>query len=79
MHNLGQWFINNDEVSHRGLHEEAAFFHFRHWDDFISKSISTIWSKSNSNQHNQHLSSVNINQLDGLDCMVIIKYRNLYL
>ena len=28
----------------RGLYSEAAFFHFRHWDDFLSKSVSTNYN-----------------------------------
>eukprot|EP01032_Pedospumella_encystans_P022017 gene22017-24962_t len=40
----GQWSINDEEAARRQQADHAAFFHFRHWDDFISKSISATWN-----------------------------------
>lgn len=31
------------KVSRRQLRYTAAFFHFRHWDDYASKGIRTRW------------------------------------
>lgn len=50
----GNWLIKSEDgeeleevssvSSRRGLYSEAAFFHFRHWDDFLSKSVSTNYN-----------------------------------
>jgi len=45
MYGNGSWSINDETVARRQIAESAAFFHFRHWDDVISSSISTVWSK----------------------------------
>lgn len=42
----GSWYINpdnNNDIS-RKTARQAAFFHFRHWDDFGSSGIMTKWS-----------------------------------
>jgi hypothetical protein len=39
----GDWFVNDEMTARRQVPEGAAFFHFRHWDDFASTSISTTW------------------------------------
>jgi hypothetical protein len=39
-----QWQINDEHVSRRQLHYVSPMFHFRHWDDYGSSGISTIWS-----------------------------------
>lgn len=38
-----EWFVNDETKSHRQVLKYAAFFHFRHWDDFLSKGITTEW------------------------------------
>jgi hypothetical protein len=42
--------------------EHAAFFHFRHWDDFIAKSMSATWNLPASGQSNANV--------DDIGCMV---------
>jgi hypothetical protein len=39
----GDWFVNDEMVARRQVIDEAAFFHFRHWDDYASTGISTTW------------------------------------
>jgi hypothetical protein len=38
--------------------EHAAFFHFRHWDDFIGKSISATWNLPASGQSNANAEDI---------------------
>ena len=76
----GNWLIKseNDEEdeeekvvsssSLRGLYSEAAFFHFRHWDDFLSHSVST-------NYNNKIISSLyNEEEIENIknNCMVSV-------
>eukprot|EP01036_Dinobryon_divergens_P032655 gene32655-42295_t len=42
----GSWLINDEMESHRQLFRSAAFFHFRHWDDFISSSMFVDWGSA---------------------------------
>ena len=70
----GNWLIKSEDgegleevsSSSRGLYSEAAFFHFRHWDDFLSKSVSTSYS----NKIISSLYSKNIIENDLNNCMV---------
>ena len=75
----GNWLIKseNDEEdeeekvvsssSLRGLYSEAAFFHFRHWDDFLSKSDSTNYN------NNKIISSFyNENKIENVDITTTI-------
>lgn len=42
----GSWYINTDNNNYimKATHDHAAFFHFRHWDDFGSSGLLTKWS-----------------------------------
>jgi len=42
----GSWYINTDNNYHimKSTHDNAAFFHFRHWDDYGSSGLLTKWS-----------------------------------
>ena len=80
----GNWLIkseNDEEEEERevvssssssspsiGLYSEAAFFHFRHWDDFLSHSVST-------NYNNKIISSLyNEKEIENVknNCMVSV-------
>jgi hypothetical protein len=39
------WYVFFDyfKAAPRQVRETAAFFHFRHWDDYIATSYSTTW------------------------------------
>ena len=41
----GSWVINDESISRRQLHYVGAFFHFRHWDDFSTTGLRTMWNK----------------------------------
>jgi hypothetical protein len=74
----GNWLIKSEDgegleevsssssSSSRGLYSEAAFFHFRHWDDFLSKSVSTSYN----NKIISSLYSKNKIENDLNNCMV---------
>lgn len=40
----GMWYINDESKSKRQIVSHAAFFHFRHWDDYASTSIKTVFN-----------------------------------
>ena len=44
----GSWFVNpdNNDAIMKSTSRQAAFFHFRHWDDFGSSGIMTRWSNN---------------------------------
>lgn len=63
------WLINDEKLSKRQVSNNAAFFHFRNWDDFVSKSLVTVWlNKANSMLFS---SSYNISSNIIDDCMVL--------
>ena len=38
----GQWSINDEKVVRRGVYVHiGAYFHFRHWDDVVSRGVFT--------------------------------------
>lgn len=39
----GQWAVNDESSALRQALTVSAFFHFRHWDDYASLSMSTSW------------------------------------
>jgi hypothetical protein len=63
------WLINDEKLSKRQVLNNAAFFHFRNWDDFVSKSLITNWlDKQNSMLFS---SSYNVSSTNIDDCMVL--------
>ena len=47
------------QAARRQVPDHAAFFHFRHWDDFIAHGISSAWN-----------SAINSNDAGDIGCMV---------
>jgi len=58
------WYVNDEKLAKRQVSGgEAAFFHFRHWDDYASTSIATNFGSVTST------STTNIG--DQMPCMVL--------
>jgi hypothetical protein len=34
-----RWKANDESISHRQVSDQASFFHFRNWDDYVSKGL----------------------------------------
>jgi len=69
----GNWLIKSDVEEEmmmptsKDLYSEAAFFHFRHWDDFLSNSVST-------NYQNKIISSIyDDKKKEENNCMVSVE------
>eukprot|EP01039_Chlorochromonas_danica_P000231 gene228-249_t len=43
----GEWMANDEKSSPRQVFDQAAFFHFRDWIDFVAKTQSVVWPSSN--------------------------------
>jgi len=57
-----QWQMNDEKISRRQLRYVSPMFHFRHWDDYGSSGVSTVWTE-------EGVDGVQITDLPG--CMVL--------
>lgn len=52
-HGPNDWFVNDEKLSRRQVIGTSAFFHFRHWDDYISSGLSTSWNMDVNSLNNE--------------------------
>ena len=46
-----KWMVNDETSARRQLHYVGAFFHFRHWDDFSTTGLRTMWGRDMRDDH----------------------------
>ena len=46
-----KWMVNDETSARRQLHYVGAFFHFRHWVDFSTTGLRTMWGRDMRDDH----------------------------